>query len=70
MTKCEGDCLCSTANEASMETAKSGLFRRIWIWFERWALALDHSPFDYAWDRIGQLENEVKELREETRRNR
>ena len=52
--------------EAHMTTAiaeKSGWIRRIW----QTVMAMDYSPYDYALDRVGALEREVLELRDEVK---
>jgi len=41
---------------------RAGAIRRIFNAWGRWVELIDHSPFDYTLDRIGQLEGQVLEL--------
>lgn len=50
------------------ETAeKTGQFRRAWQALMAWEQTMDYSPYDFALDRVGALEREVLELRDEVK---
>jgi hypothetical protein len=48
-----------------MTNRNAGFFTRAWQTLKAWEEALDYSPLDYALDRIGGLEREVAELKDE-----
>ena len=47
--------------------ARPGVLRRLFDWLKAFEDALDYSSFDYALDRIENLETEVAKLRDEIR---
>jgi polyhydroxyalkanoate synthesis regulator phasin len=60
----------SRREEAPMTKAiaeRSGRFQRIWQTLLAWEQAMDHTPFDYTFDRIEALEQQVLELRDEVK---
>jgi hypothetical protein len=46
---------------------QSGLWRRAIETIRAWENAMDYTPYDYALDRIGALERQVSQLRDELR---
>ena len=42
-----------------------GPFQRVWRALLDWQQAMDYSPYDYALDRVGTLEREVRELKDQ-----
>ena len=46
---------------------KPGAFQRVWQTLLAWEQAMDYSPYDFALDRVGALEREVLELRDEVK---
>ena len=53
-----------------MANGNRGLLRRVWNTLIAWERAMDNSPYDYAIDRIGRLEREVAQLKDDLKRTR
>jgi hypothetical protein len=53
-----------------MTNRNAGFFTRAWQTLKAWEEALNYSGFDYALDRIGGLEREVADLKDELHRSR
>jgi len=51
-----------------MTNAAVALLRRRWASLMAWVAAMDYSAVDYTNDRIGGLEREVEQLKDELRR--
>ena len=53
-----------------MTNGALALLRKLWASLMAWAAAMDYSAADYTNDRIGGLEREVEQLKDELRRTR
>ncbi len=53
-----------------MTNGALALLRKLWTSLMAWEAAMDYSAADYTNDRIGGLEREVEQLKDELRRTR
>ncbi len=53
-----------------MTNGALALLRKLWASLMAWEAAMDYSAADYTNDRIGGLEREVEQLKDELRRTR
>jgi hypothetical protein len=62
--------LSSARNEVYKLNGIGGYLRKPWDLYTAWVRTMDYSGFEYTNDRIGALEREVGQLKEELRRTR
>ena len=53
-----------------MTNGAVALLRKRWASLMGWAAAMEYSAFDFTNDRIGRLERELEQLKDELRRTR
>src|SRR5882672_4224451 len=66
----ESGVLAPRKKEVQMTNAAVARLRKRWALFVAWVAAMDYSAADYTNDRIGRLEREVGQLKDELRRTR
>jgi len=53
-----------------MANGNAGFLRQLWNTLIAWERAMDYSPYHDAMDRIGGLEREVEQLKDQLKRTR